>query len=614
MKKLVSLLLVLVTLVSLSLVGCSAPKGFDYQNLASNYVTLYDYKGNPLYVTIAELAELITDEEINEAIDDALVSAGAYYNKITEGEYFVEYGSTVSLRYKGVDLSTLKSAGYLGDLTDDEIKELSDEELTALLLANEKSEGGPLTKAQVDDLSAFSGGDGSTKDTSLTVGAGQFIESLENGMVGIKVGTVYYPVVTTFPEDYSSSTLAGKRVVFFVTINHILEKKALPENIDYGDMLAIKYKLSLEGDFAQYIEKYTGLTIETDKDGKYKKDEDGNYLYKTEQTIATLANSTKFMVALKLNFNGVSEDNPENAGFKDTPIEERFDVEFVFTYDDKVEVEENGEKVEKEIEVTATVTVLGIHSVRYFTSADVVDVAEGEETPEGKLSFLDFCETLGMEKDKETEKYEFENYEAYLKEVRENMQTERDVQIKANRLQSAFEKLIEESRFDNRSEEIQQLYKDYEAEVRGNIDYFYTSAQASGLISTYEYMASYYGLKDAKEYIMYSAYGYKYDTIDEQVVTDAKEYVAERMVFWAFVKQENITLSEAEYLAGLEEYKELYGSDTFMTDNNISEEAMREALLWDKAMGILADEYTDFHTKPAAGDDDHVNHDHDHNH
>ena len=85
MKKLVSLLLVVVTLLSLSLVGC-APKGFDYQNLSSNYVSFTpSYKDKALYVTIAELAELITDEEIFESIDDALVSAGAYYNKITEG-------------------------------------------------------------------------------------------------------------------------------------------------------------------------------------------------------------------------------------------------------------------------------------------------------------------------------------------------------------------------------------------------------------------------------------------------------------------------------------------------------------------------------------------------
>lgn len=595
MKKLVSLLLVLVTLVSLSLVGC-APKGFDYQNLASNYVTLYNYKDKALYVTIADLADLITDDEINETIDDALISAGAYYNKITEGEYFVEYGSSISLRYKGVDLSTLKTAGHLGDLTDDQIKELSDADLTALL-TGEKT----LTKAQVEDLKAFSGGDGSTKDTNLTIGAGQFIKELEDGMVGIKVGSVYYPVVTTFPEDYHSTAMAGKRVVFFVTINHILEKKALPENVDYGDMLAIKYQIKLEGDYAQYTDKYTGLTIETDKNGKYLKNEDGSYKYEEEQSIITLANGTKFMVGLKLNFNGVSEDNPDNASFKDMPITERFDKPFTFTYKDKIEVEENGEKVEKEIEVTAYATVLGVHSIRYFTHEDV-----GTE----KFSFEKFCETLGLEKDKETKKYEFETYEEYLEEVRENMQKERDVQIKANRLQSALEKLIEESRVDLRPEELVKLQQDWIAEVRGNLDYYYTSAQASGMLATYEYMASYYGLKDAKEYIMYSTYGYKYDTIDEQIVVDAKEYVTERLVFWAFVKAEGITLSDAEYAAGLEEYKDMYGSETFMEDNNVSEEALREALLWDKAMEYLADNYCDFHTKPAAGDDDHVNHDH----
>ncbi len=574
MKKLVSLLLVLVTLTALCLGGC-APKGFDYQNLASNYVTLYDYNGKALYVTVAELAELITEDEINDTIDDALVSAGAYFKKITEGEFYVEHGSTVSIRYKGVDLSTLKTAGYLGELTDDQIKALTDAELTKLLLENVKNDGAPLTKAQVDDLKAFSGGDGSTKDTDLTIGAGQFIESLESGIVGIKVGTVYYPVVTTFPEDYSSSTLAGKRVIFFVTVNHILEKKALPENVDYGDMLALEYQLKLEGEYAKYTEQYKGLTIKTGTDGKYLKNEDGSYKYEQEKTILTLANSTKFMVGLKLNFNGTSEDHPDNAHFKDTPIEERFGVEFTYTYKDKVEVEENGEKVEKEIEVTAIVTVNGIHSIRYFTHAEAAD---------GTLTFDKFCEYMGLEKDKETNKYEYENYAAYVEKVRESLQEARDVQIKANHLQGAFDKLVEESRVDLRSEEMQKLQQDYIAEVRGNIDYLYTSAQASGLIGTYDYMASYYGLKDAKEYVMYSAYGYKYDTIDEQIVTDAKEYVTERLVFWTFVEKENITLSDDEYKAGLEVYKKLYGSDTFMEDNNVSEEAMREAFISRKTL------------------------------
>lgn len=598
MKKLVSLLLVLVTLSALSFTGC-APKGFDYKNLASNYVTLYDYNGKALYVTVADLAEKITEDEINDSIDDALVSAGAYFNKITTGDRTVAFGDSINIRYKGIELATLKTAGYLGERTDDEIKALTDAELTKILTdAN-------LTKAQVDDLKAFSGGDGSTKDTDLTIGGNTFIEELENGIVGIKVGTVYFPVVTTFPEDYTNSALAGKRVIFFVTVNHILEKKALPENVDYGDKLAIDYQIKLEGEFAKYTDQYKGLTIKTGTDGKYEKNEDGSYKYETESTILTLANSTKFMVGLKLNFNGVSEENPDNAHFKDTPIEERFNVEFTYTYKDKVEVEENGEKVEKEIDVTAVVTVKGIHSIRYFTHAEAAD---------GTLTFEKFCEYMGLEKDKETNKYEYENYAAYVEKVRETMQEARDIQIKANHLQGAFDKLVEESRVDLRSEEMQKLQKDYIAEVRGNIDYLYTSAQASGLLSTYEYMASYYGLKDAKEYVMYSAYGYKYDTIDEQIVTDAKEYVTERLVFWTFVEKENITLTEDEYKAGLELYKKLYGSDTFMEDNNVAEEAMREALLWDKAMQKLADEYTDFHYKPAASDDDHVNHDHDHDH
>ena len=147
MKKALSLLLLFATLLSLSLVGCRTPEPpFDYASRASDYVSFYyDASYNRLYVSVAYLEPRITEEDVYKTIDDALVANGAYVNKISAGEYYVEYGSTVSIRYKGVELSTLRAAGYLGDLSNDQIMSLTDEALTALLIGDRA-----LTKAQVD--------------------------------------------------------------------------------------------------------------------------------------------------------------------------------------------------------------------------------------------------------------------------------------------------------------------------------------------------------------------------------------------------------------------------------------------------------------------------------
>lgn len=65
---------------------------------------------------------------------------------------------------------------------------------------------------------AFSGG--TATDASYTVGSGQFISDLDKGLIGLEVGK-QYDIPCTFPTDYSSTELAGKAVVFRVTVTAI---------------------------------------------------------------------------------------------------------------------------------------------------------------------------------------------------------------------------------------------------------------------------------------------------------------------------------------------------------------------------------------------------------
>ena len=75
------------------------------------------------------------------------------------------------------------------------------------------------------DGEEFSGG--SAKDQDLVLGSGQMIPGFEDGIIGMSVNEVK-SIELTFPEDYQSEDLAGKAVIFEITINSIKEP-TLPE-------------------------------------------------------------------------------------------------------------------------------------------------------------------------------------------------------------------------------------------------------------------------------------------------------------------------------------------------------------------------------------------------
>ncbi len=84
------------------------------------------------------------------------------------------------------------------------------------------------------DFEGFMGGapleNGSGKDHHLELGAKQFIDGFEEGIVGMKVGESK-TISLKFPDPYHSVELAGKPVEFKTTLKEIKEK-VLPELTD----------------------------------------------------------------------------------------------------------------------------------------------------------------------------------------------------------------------------------------------------------------------------------------------------------------------------------------------------------------------------------------------
>ena len=131
-------------------------------------------------------------------------------------------------KYKGLEV-TLESA----DVTDEEI----DQQIVSDLSSSDKMEEvkeGTVESGDVANIDyegklngeAFEGG--TDKGYDLTIGSGSFIDGFEDGLIGKKIGETV-DLNLTFPENYGSTELAGKDVVFTVTINSV---KRAPELTD----------------------------------------------------------------------------------------------------------------------------------------------------------------------------------------------------------------------------------------------------------------------------------------------------------------------------------------------------------------------------------------------
>lgn len=141
---------------------------------ALDYVTLGEYKG--LAVELASMEA--TEEQVMDQINYNVSLADAA-ETVTEGT--VEDGDTATIDYEG----------------------------------------------KLDGV-AFDGG--TAKSYELEIGSGTFIDGFEEGLIGVEIGaTVDLPL--TFPENYHSEDLAGKEVIFTVTVHEVSRVPELSDDL-----------------------------------------------------------------------------------------------------------------------------------------------------------------------------------------------------------------------------------------------------------------------------------------------------------------------------------------------------------------------------------------------
>jgi trigger factor len=142
------------------------------------------------------------------------------------------------------------------------------------------------------DGKTFDGG--SAKDYSLTIGSGTLITGFETGLVGVSVGKTV-DLNLKFPANYSTTTLAGKNVVFTVTVKSRqlqvippLDVAFVKANSDVSTLAEyrtfVKAKLTSEKTDAAILaqkEKLWGMVVSASKVIKYPDDEVQNVIDST---------------------------------------------------------------------------------------------------------------------------------------------------------------------------------------------------------------------------------------------------------------------------------------------------------------------------------------------
>ena len=175
------------------------------------FVTLGEYKG----VTVELAAPNVTDEQVEEQIN-SIFTNNPPMTEVTDRA--VQDGDTVNIDYVG---------------------------------------------KYADSGEAFDGG--TAQGADLVIGSNTYIEGFESGLVGVNVGDTV-DLNLTFPENYGAENLAGKDVVFTVTVNSI--KVASDEMTDeWAAGLGAEGVTTLEE-----LKTYVKNGMVTDAQAQYKSD------------------------------------------------------------------------------------------------------------------------------------------------------------------------------------------------------------------------------------------------------------------------------------------------------------------------------------------------------
>ena len=195
----------------------------------------------------------VVNESLNNAskkiVDDFKINAATQpkmdVKSLDEGKDIkVDYSVEVMPEFKVPDLTKLKITRPIVKVEEKQV----DESIKRIASQNSKTEKiKKERKTKLDDTvvidfegkinnEVFEGG--SSKGHHLKIGSNSFIPGFEDKLIGKSSGQ-NFDIDLNFPKDYQAKELAGKKVIFNVTINEIREDIKTEINNDFAKSLGL---------------------------------------------------------------------------------------------------------------------------------------------------------------------------------------------------------------------------------------------------------------------------------------------------------------------------------------------------------------------------------------
>ena len=185
---------------------------------------------------VMEAADILIDNEYKRIITEdkilPIIEPKIEVVKVTDDELEVNFTFITEPTVKLGEYKNLKVKKEAVKVSKEEINNKIDALVKDYAELIVKEDGAVETKdiAVIDfegfkDGVAFEGGKG--ENYSLEIGSNTFIPGFEDGVIGMKKGETK-DLTLSFPENYGQTDLAGKEVVFKVTVNEI-KTKVIPE-------------------------------------------------------------------------------------------------------------------------------------------------------------------------------------------------------------------------------------------------------------------------------------------------------------------------------------------------------------------------------------------------
>ena len=136
-------------------------------------------------------------------------------------------------QYKGVEV-TRPSTEVPGEVVQSELERMRSSHAQLVTLEDGLVESEDETN--IDFIGKLDGEPfpgGKAEGYQLTIGSGAFIPGFEEQMVGMAINETK-DITLTFPEDYHEANLAGKEVVFTVTVNSVKRKELSPLDDEFA--------------------------------------------------------------------------------------------------------------------------------------------------------------------------------------------------------------------------------------------------------------------------------------------------------------------------------------------------------------------------------------------